>query len=389
MALADLYREANQTESAVDAYLQGYELLARPLRGDEAVILGDLFFQLDNFPRAENFYQIALESGDLSELPALFGLLKINVTNANWTVAERVVNLLDEEYPGALDTSELYTVREDLADWKEAKRRFEEEKKAQELASRENLENRLNQDLSTGGTPPTRPEDPTPPPSEEDTPPPEDDESETADDSDRILRVVEGEPEPETIGGGKMTVINDEDEEESGTIVLGFFPDEQPGADPIAPTGLAADIARARQFREEGVYSEAVRLLWNVLGTDPTFAEAWFELSKAYFANNEAAAAETASLEAMRLAPFNANYVLHHIEVIRRSRGNAVVIRELRLAQERFPNNPEILFELARGYDELATDARNAAYLYNRFLDDFPNHPLAPEVRTKLRRLGY
>lgn len=391
MALADLYREANQIESAVDAYLRGYNLLERPLRGEEAVVLGDLFFQLGNYPRAENFYQVALEGGDLSELPALFGMLKINIANTNWAVAERVVQRLDEEYPGALDASELYTVREDIADWKEARRRFEEEQQAQELASRENLENRLNQDLAA---PPEQ--SPTRPPQDsESSDPPQDTEAETAttpnqsDDPNEeppTDPTADRETTEENPRGGKLVVVDPEEDDDAN--VLEFFPQDDTPVPP-PPTGLAGDIAQARQLRQDGVFSESVRLLWKVLGRDPSRPDAWFELSKTYLANNEAAAAETASLEAMRLDPANTAYVLHHFDVIRESRGRAVVIRELRLAQERFPDNPEILFELARGYDEIASDPRNAAFLYNRFLDDYPNHPLAPEVRTKLARLGY
>lgn len=385
MALADLYREANQIETAVDAYLRGYDLLERPLRGEEAVVLGDLFFQLGNYPRAENFYQVALESGDLSELPALFGLLKINVTNTNWTVAERVVERLDEEYPGALDASELYTVREDIANWKEARKRFEEEQEANRLASRENVQNRLSTELSRPGERPPRPEASEEPTPEEDqetqtetSPEPNTTTTSNQDPSPEPPPEEDSEPSP-----GKLAVL-----EETQENILEFFQEEElPPAPP--QTGPFADIERARQFRREGVYSEAVRLLWQVLGNNPSIAEAWHELSLAYFANNEAATAETASLEAMRLDPRNPEYMLHHLDVIRQSRGRSVIIRELRLAQQRFPNNPEILFELALGYEEVASDSRNAAYLYNQFLDRYPNHPLTSEVRTKLRRLGF
>lgn len=384
MALADIYREANQVESAVDSYLRGYELLERPLRGEEAVVLGDLFFQLGNYPRAENFYQVALESGDLSELPALFGLLKINIANSNWSVAERVVERLDQEYPGALDASELYTVREDIADWKEARRRFQEEQEANRLANRENVENRLSTQLSQPGERPTRPNtQPTLPPEEEETQETEPETNQQAPNTDPSREASPEEETREQVPTGKLAILEDPSE----TTLEIFQEEELPPTPPRS--GPYVDIDKARELRRNGVYSEAVRLLWRVLGNNPSIPEAWHELSLAYFANNEAAAAETASLEAMRLDPRNPQYVLHHLEVIRKSRGRSVIIRELRLAQERFPDNPEILFELALGYEEVASDSRSAAYLYNRFLDDYPNHPLASEVRTKLRRLGY
>jgi len=222
MALADLYHDANQIQSALDTYLKGFRLLDRPLRGDEAVTVGDLFFQVENYAQAENYYQAALESGDLSELPALFGLLKINVATTNWPVAERIVERIDSGYPGALDASDLHYVRDDLNRWREARAKFENEQRAQELAASQQRERLLIDELTspTLAQSPTRPQfdesgnsNPTPPPEQEREPDAE--ESEGA------------EPDPEEAGGpppsqGKLAQINDA----SGNR-LEIFPEEE------------------------------------------------------------------------------------------------------------------------------------------------------------------
>lgn len=395
-ALAQLYRQDNQTRPAVDAYLRAFQLLDKPLTGEEAITMGDLFFQLGNIPRAEDYYQTALEADDLSALPALFGLLRINAQAGNWGVVQRIVDRLDTDFPGALDASEYANLRLDLVAWRDARRKFEEQRERQERAAAEAADNLANNVSATS------PADDVDGPG--DTPAAETTEvAETTPDSGGT---ADAEPEPDTAVAanepsedGAVTVLPAESDDagsggklaavEGENVVGGMFdPLEDREEVFIEGPALPEPVNRARQARLAGDYATAVRVLWEALSERPSMAVAWHELSLAYLEGGDPAAAETASLEAMRLDPFNAGYVLHHVDVIRESRSPAYVMRELRRAKERFPNHPEITYELARGYEEISRDPRNAVFLYRQFLEIAPNHPLTEDVRNNLRRLG-
>lgn len=412
-AIAELYQQDNQTRPAVDAFLKAFQLRDRPVTGEEAIIMGDLFFRLDNIPRAEGYYQQALEADPLSGLPALFGLLQINAQAGNWPVVERVIERLDADYPGALDASQFANLRLDLKAWEEARARFEARRKAQEEAA-ERAANNLEATIGS----PTRPDPLTDGETVADA-------SETA--ADRNGTGDEGStsgespavgtkaartevPEPSSDGSvtvlpaeqagaddeGKLAGIDPGDPVEfdtpdpvGGNVVGGIFDpldDMETIATELPP--VPADVAEARRARLQGDYTTAVRLLWRALGKNPSRHEAWYELSLSYLGAGDPASAETASLEAMRLNPRDPAYALHHVDVIRESRSPSYVIRELRRAKERFPDNPEITFELAVSYEEISRDPRNAIFLYREFLEIAPNHPLTGEVENKLRRLG-
>ncbi len=369
-AIAELHREDNEVKPAVDAYLKAFAFLGMPPTGDQAIFMGDLFYQLRNIPRAESYYQMALEADELSALPALFGLLQINVEQGNWQVVERIIGRLDEDFPGALDASPLATARMDYLAWKDAKEAFEAEQAANRIAA-EALEQSLAEGIAAAEV------DPEPEPVE-----PVELTSDTTTDPAAVDSPAEGNDSVEDpAASGKMALLDGEIPplmEEPEVIedpVIELTPDERL-------------VEEARAARLAGDYTEAVRLLWQALGINPSNAAAWFELSQAYLENNEPAASETASLEAMRLSPNNPQYALHHVDVIRESRSPTIVMRELRRAIDRFPDNPEITYEMAKAFEELVDDPRNAIYLYREFLEIAPAHPLVPEVEASLRRLG-
>lgn len=382
--LAPILRDANETVPAVNAYLKSFSLTGRDPSPEEALSLGDLFFQLDNHPNAEAYYRMALLGDDLSALPALFGLLRLDLLRAQWTPVQAWIAQLDARFPGALDSSPLASARADLRAFQQAGEDFARAREAQSAVAQSAGDN-----LARATT--TPPAAPVPAVSDTDI---------LLADTPALPAAADPAGPP---GGSSPSLTESASSPLSDSLPAPSKPDSSPAdlasADgpgsaappasaPLLEASAPTPLADARQARLAGHTREAVSLLWDYLGRYPASADAWFELSLSALAAGDAPTAETAALETLRLAPQDPDRFLHYVEVIRVSRNPSIVLRELARGQQLFPNHPGLAYELARAYEEIARDTWNAVYHYRRFLRLDPEHPSAPAAREALRRLG-
>lgn len=125
--LGELRAQANKTESALEAYLEGIKLKNEKPSSEIALTIGNLFKQLNNLPMAERWLAIAAKSDDPNALPALFGLLEIYLRTKNFEAAEQCIVLLDKKFPGAVDASDWAKTRIQLKKWRAAQVKMKEQ----------------------------------------------------------------------------------------------------------------------------------------------------------------------------------------------------------------------------------------------------------------------
>ncbi len=153
--LGELHAQAQKTETALNAYLEGVKLTDEKPSAEIALAIGTLFKQLDNLPMAERWLTIAAETDDPNALPALFGILEMNLRNENWEAAGKNIALIDEKFPGALDASEWASSRVELEKWRTAQTEMKQQLK--KLAQSESTKPDEPQDntVAASKTPPT------------------------------------------------------------------------------------------------------------------------------------------------------------------------------------------------------------------------------------------
>ncbi|MFQ3223955.1 MAG: tetratricopeptide (TPR) repeat protein [Lentimonas sp.] len=414
LRLGEFRAEAQQTQSALDAYLKGIDPESSTPSAETAVAIGTLFKQLDNLPQAERWFNIAANSDDPNALPALFGLLDIHLRNKNWTAAESVIAQLDKQFPGAVDASEWATYRGELERWRRAQATMQADRakaaanatagataaeqvatgtaidttevtttdtaeatggKAQIIADMEHAEAMAN------------------------TPAVEAESSIIAFDPNIAIQPAE----PELTFG----VTYDQQNQDAaidysvGTSDLNdtIAPDvviqaDAPATEPssaisatLPPRSLDHMLADAESATIEHDYKRAIQLYWQALGRANNRADIWNMLSRVYRFDGQTKNAETTALEATRLAPAEIDYTLDYLRVIQRTKKPEDFLAELQTAYDRFPRSPEIALSLARGYERIDGNNYAAIMLYERFIQLAPNHSLRPEAEAALSRL--
>ena len=417
--------DAQQTQSALDAYLKGVDPANSAPAPESAVAIGTLFKQLDNLPQAERWFSVAANSDDPNALPALFGLLDINLRNKNWTEAEAVIAQLDKQFPGAVDASEWATYRSELEGWRAAQTKLQADlakkiaaKEAAALAAAEAKAKAVEQVATI-----------TPVESIDDTDAAGTD-TETIEGKAQIIAdlehaeamadtpAIEAE-EPTAIAFNPAIAIEPAEPE----FALGVTYDQQaegtaidysvgssdlndtiatdvaieadaPATEPssgisatLPPRSLEHILADAETATFEHNYKQAIQLYWQALGRANNRADIWNMLSRAYRFDGQAKNAETTALEATRLAPAEIDYTLDYLRVIQRTKKPEDFLAELQTAYDRFPRSPEITLSLARAYERIDGNNSTAIILYERFIQLAPNHSLRPEAQAALSRL--
>lgn len=118
--LGELRAQKQETETALEAYLEGIKLTEDKPSAEIALAIGTLFKQLNNTPMARRWLAIAAKGDDSSALQALFSILEMNLRSKNWEDSEKTIALLDKKFPGAVDASEWANVRSQLKKWRTA-----------------------------------------------------------------------------------------------------------------------------------------------------------------------------------------------------------------------------------------------------------------------------
>lgn len=355
-AFAEVGEATGYPNEAITAYTQLHRLTPEaPI----AARLGRLFHDARNSAQAEFWYSQALQ-GDPPPSEALAGLFRMQVEEGRFRDAEQTLAALREHAPESLQDPPLADLQSDLERWRVQ----------QEMAAR------LVEDL-TEFPPSTLPDDSV-----------ADAETESEEDAELtpspgVVRVMDKdravrEWEADHVVAEEPAEELDEVPEEPATTP----PEPEPSpARPTTPTPL--ELAQAA--REAGDLQTAVTHFRESILENDRHARTWFELSEVYWELGDFAWAEATALEAIRREPDNIRYTLQFLRVAQRTLTPDEFLKELQRAYAQFPENPEVVLAMARGYRNIAGNTRNAAFLYDQFLRMAPNHPQA-DAATRERQ---
>jgi tetratricopeptide (TPR) repeat protein len=430
--LGALRANAQQTQSALDAYLKGVDPENTPPDAETVVAIGTLFKQLDNLPQAERWLTIAAQSDDPNALPALFGLLDIHLRNKNWVEAEATIAQLDQQFPGAVDASEWASYRAELEGWRAAQTKLQADL-ARKLAAEEaakkaaaeaeaakaaaavatvpsiepteiNLTDTNRADSTEGSAgkaqiladlehaeamADTPAVDVSALPSDTKTPTVAYNPAIAIEPAEPALPGVRFDQQQQGASIDYSVGSSDLNDSIAPDVVI---PTDTTTASASAistlpPRSLEHLLADAESATFEHDYKDAIQLYWQALGRANNRADIWNLLSRAYRFDGQIKNAETTALEATRLAPAEIDYTLDYLRVIQRSKKPDDFLAELQTAYDRFPRSPEIALSLARAYERIDGNNSAARILYERFIELAPNHSLRPEADTALSRL--
>lgn len=430
---------ANQTQSALDAYLKGVDPEKSKPAPETAAAIGQLFAKLGNLPQAESWLEIAADSDDPEALTALFGLLEIKLRQKDWEGSETTFAQLDKQFPGAVDASQWTQARDELTKWRKAQDEMKaklakaeaDKKAAEEAAAKAAAEAKVAAETAAKENESSETEVAEAAESAEgkaqviadmeaaeamaDTPAieiPNDETAEATTDESSSGKTIAYNPDiaimpadPEITFEVDYTeaplaepttyAIDNSATEESAPVapvVEEALPMlEAPEPEPIriseGPRTIEELLADAETAELDRDFKSAIRKYWAAISKENNRADIWNLLSRAYLVDGQLKNAETAALESVRLNPREVAYTLDYLRVAQRSKEPESFLAELETAYDRFPASPEITLSLARAYERIAKDNYTARNLYLRFVDIAPNHPLVPEAREAAARL--
>ncbi len=408
-SLARTYQQAGKLQPALDAWLRAFRTDKSKPDAAEAVLVGDLCYALNNRAQAERWWNHALEQPNVGDAhaEATLGKLRLALAKEQWGEAETLVKTVQQRYPGALEEAGLESVPSQLADLREATTLVTTtaaegvEITKPDDETEENVTNVADIE-DEGPTKLSVIED------EETVVTPEQETITTSDGSVLVAQLQVEEPEPEspdspgviTVSEGnatvtyaagpdgptKLSVIEEEVEEENLAPTPLAETEEElppPPAPAPEPTTLFAQGTTALQNAE---FPEAIRYLQlSLANEDPNNANAFYDLSRAYYGIGQWQQAELYASEALRRQPDNLFYEVQYLRVLQKSQSRQKLMEELVRAHDMFPSSPDIALALARGYDYIEKNPRNATYMYETFLELAPmDHPMRPEIEQYL-----
>ncbi len=389
--LARAHRSAGKLQPSLDAWLRAFKAGTGKPDVNEAVELGNLYYQLGNQAQAGDWWNYALKLPDQDDAhtAARLGLLRLALAREHWDQAEQLVAKLDQTSPGLLDDSDLSGVRQQL----------------QNLHATTQIQVPTPQDVppatttgapadtgtthvsdipdAAGGTKVVDAEDVAPAGEDTVTGP------ETA---------TTGTPQPAVVtstwsasgrGGAvtKLSVLAEGETTGDGVAPtpLADTESELPAPEPEMPEPTN-EYEKGVIAYQEGNYAGAIRHFQLSLANENSeSATTYYDLSRAYYAIGQWQQAELYASEAMRRQPRNLQYRAQYLRVIQKSQSRQRLMDELVVAYEQFPDSPDIALALARGYDKIERNPRNARIMYQTFLDLAPaDHAKRAEIEELL-----
>jgi len=344
--LAAIEEELGNRNAAIEAWIQADRAQPDPIA---QVAIGRLFLSAGNLAQAQSRFAAAANGTGPARRDALLGLLETAIRAKRFADAEKLVAEIDREFPGAIDSSRIAAARPQLIEWRR-------QTDAATAAAEQ---------LVAAPAPAPEPEaaaEPTPAPDEP-----------------AVARF------PEDKEG-----MVDAEEERLRTLETPAVaaPAPPPPAVTPAPPPAPTPLELARTARAAGDYPAAIQAYKRHLVGDDRDPEVWLELSDTYLLNGQSSWATATASEAMRRAPGDPRFVLHYFRAAQQTLPRQRLLEEMERAYRVFPDNPEVVLALARAYDELEGNERNAGMLYLRFLDIAPpSHPEYAAVQQALRQL--
>ena len=424
--------ENEQTEAALEAYLKGVDPAREKPAAATAAAIGQLFARLDNQAQASQWLEMAADSDTPAARSALFELLELQLKQKNWPAAEGTIARLDTQFPGAVAQSQWQQAKDEIKRWRaaqqamQAKLAAEAEAEAKKQAAAEAEQAAAAKaaaaaaETAASGPESSGAEDPAERGEQADDPGSktqvvadlaaaeamanqpalESPAVEVAPVSpgivfDPSIEITPADPQPgltvsfdqaDTAPATRFSIETDAAVATDGTLDPEAFQTEQtPPAE--VPKTLEELLSEAAAAEIERDYKAAIRKYWAAIGIVNNRAEIWNRLSRANLIDAQLQNADTAALEAVRLAPSEVAYTLDFLRVAQRSRPPEVFLVQLETAYERFPASPEITLTLARAHERISRNNVVARNLYQRFIEIAPNHPLVPEARQAAARL--
>ncbi|MBC2593095.1 tetratricopeptide repeat protein [Ruficoccus amylovorans] len=411
--LAKAQRAAGKLQPSLDAWLRAFKTSNNKPTCAEAVQLGQLYYELGNQAQAGDWWNYALkmpEQGD-GYAQARMGLLRLALTREHWDQAEQLVARLDEQSPALLDNSDLSGVRQQLKDLKAGT-------SIKVPGSQAGAASAGTAATATGGTSGSSTSTDTTNVADIPDAPgggakvidseylaPAGQNLVTEPDGTTTV-VASGTPADSTATGSGEQVLTatwGDAGDGTPTDTVSVVVTEDNTLSAVAPTPLAdtesslpdpePEMPEAKNEYErglfayqEGNYAAAIRhyqlSLANENSENP---QTYYDLSRAYYAIGQWQQAELYASEAMRRQPRNLQYRAQYLRTVQKSQSRQRLMIELAKAYEQFPDSPDIALALARGYDKIEQNPRNARIMYETFLQLAPaDHAKRAEIEQLL-----
>lgn len=428
MDFADVLSQRDEGKKALDAYLKGIELLKIEPTSDQYTKLAQLFLKVENFAQAEFRFKQALQDRSAYSLPSLLGLLEVQQRTKNYKEAKGTIARLEQEYPGALATTPLASVKNEIRSWESEKARQPVVKAvvpAPELIAVQPLKIPSIIDREPVIEAEIEPEAEVAQSEEQ----PVIDPTETTEPQTKItltLPTIEGSRPGEASGlglsnaaaplvqDGNLIVENQisnkpeveiEDNNPTGLLANAnenelasselIENQEEQLPDQVIPEKPKSKIEIDElKFIEEADkkllgsdYTGAISSYWKALGLNSQNASTWYSLSQAYTLSREMDNAEMTIMEAVRNDEENLLYRIEYLKLVKKIRPAEKYLDELLKGKEDFPDDPTIILSLASAFTTIRNKPHVTILLYEEFLKKHPEHPLVPRVKTRLEKL--
>lgn len=332
LELAKLYSRLNRPKDALDTYLHAIESSEEGATAEDATRIGNLFRQIGNPQKAVEYYQMAITiNPESTPLAALAGLFELAVNRQDWTATQTLADKIKKQNADALARIPAYTL------WLDHLAAQEAQKEKQEAAAR----------------------------------------------AEALAQKQAEEAQKRKQAEEEAAALAQKQAEEEAKRLAEEASKPKPPRQYTVPEILEL----ANDARQQDEFETAINLNWKAINREPENAEAWHQIAHSYLLSGQPAQAEATILEAMRLDPEQLVYRLNYLKIVKLDRMPNRYMAELENAYEQFPEEPEIILMLARAYDKIIKNKRDAHFLYTRFIDIAPDHPERDAVEEAIRQL--
>lgn len=384
VALAELELEQGRNRPALEAFLQAEQIESRTV---QQVAIGSIYLQLNNLAQAQTWYARALTGDAGFRDRALLGLLETAVRAKRFGDAELLVEQLDEEFPGSLDSSAIAAVRQQLLEWRALQEEAEAAVAAIDAGGRRTVS--AAEDVAEDAE--TEPQEPAgaAPVAAADA---DVDSQERAADSvpggEVAAAPVPADAGPDVIAQEKIEQPAQMPTEAAPVADVGVETAAEPAAAARQPRTALSWLQEARELRRAEAFEQAIQAYRQSLVLDDRPAGVWTELSETYFLAQQFRLAQVTASEAVRREPEVVRHTLQLLLAGQQAWDADRLLREMETAYRRFPGQPDIILLLGRLFDE-GNNLRNARRLYEEFLQVAPDsHPGYRWTEQRLRQLA-
>ncbi len=352
--LADLYLNTRQTSKAIRAYANSSQLRFDPELSLKAALLAN---STGNLRDAEKgFFSLLQVADPVVAKRAHLGLLVIKHKRRQWDAVEGLLEMLDKNFPGAVEAEGLSRVQRDLEIWKQAFLREQKRKKEAEERHKLLMEKQRERALQLAAIREAAKR-----------------KAEEAAVAEEAEAAAEGAAMEEVAAVGEEAAPGQDIEEE---------PPPLPEKPPEEPSPEQQALEKARMILASNP-TQAVAQIWGIINRGMDSAEAFRELSLAYSHLGQFTASEMTALEALRRQPGNNRLLLGYLKTLQRNKSVSQVIGEIRKYRSKYPQNPDLLLMLARTCARPGGEPSAARNYYRQFISMAPNHPEIDRARRE------